>query len=306
MKALIWSAGFGTRLLPLTEILPKPLFPICNIPMIDIIISYLKSRGVSSFGINTHYLRAPLVSHLKAMKEDIFITEEEEILGTGGGTVSFKKFLKDEEFFIVHTSDILTTLNLADAIKFHREHRNMVTLVLVDYKPINHVSILEDGTIVDIANMLGRKFDPSVRNLAGTAIVIYSNEFLSYLPDEKRYFEINPYILEIIKKYPGKVMGYIPENFYWRDIGTKESYWEAHRDILVDNICPLIDKTVTIHPSAKIDSNVIMDGFVVVGKNVRLRGNMVIKNSIIWDNLDIYGSMEIKNSIITEKHSVRI
>lgn len=305
MKALVWAAGFGTRLKPLSDIIPKPLFPVVNIPMIDLIFKYLSSWGIMEIGINTHYLRELLVPYLKNIHYiNLFITEEENILGTGGGTVRFKNFLKHDEIFIVHTGDILSTINLHDAIKFHKEHNNIVTFILVDCKPINHVSIMNDGTVVDIANNLGRKEDPSIKNLAGSAITIYSNEFLHWLPDEKNYFEINPVILDIIKKEPGRVMGYIPDKpYYWRDIGTVQSYWEAHRDILEKKFYRVENITGNhiCHSSSYIGNGVKLEGFSVTGKDVKISGNIKIKNSIIWDNVEISGNQDIENAIVTKE-----
>ncbi len=304
MKALVWAAGFGTRLRPLSNILPKPLFPVVNIPMIDLIFKYLSSWGISDIGINTHYLRELLVPYLKNIHYiNLFITEEENILGTGGGTVKFKNFLKDDELFIVHTGDILSTINLYDAIKFHKEHNNIVTFILVDCKPINHVSILKDGTVVDIANNLGRKEDKSVRNLAGSAITVYSNEFLYRLPDREDYFEINPVILDIIQKEPGRVMAYIPDKpYYWRDIGTVQSYWEAHRDILENKVYRVenITDNHICHSSSYVSNDVTLEGFSVTGKNVKISGMVKIKNSIIWDNVEISGCQNIENAIVTK------
>lgn len=313
MKALVWGAGFGTRLKPLTDILPKPLIPIANIPIINLIIRYLKSEGIGGVGVNTHYLSDLLIPHLKTIKDtEIYITEEkEEILGTGGGTVQFKDFLKDEEFFIVHTCDILSNLPLKDAVNFHRINKNIATFIIVDYEPINHVSLLEDGTIVDIRNELGRRKDPFVKNLAGSGLVIYSKEIFNWLPDEKNYFEINPTVLKIIKEKPGKIKGYIaPKTCYWRDIGTPGSYLEAHRDIILNNLFKIKEirekEKHIIHPTGDISPGVKFNGFVVTGKNVKLRGNFEIKNSIIWDNTELSGDKKIENSVITGDLTVKI
>jgi len=307
LKALIWAAGFGTRLLPLTKKLPKPLFPVVNIPMINLIIRYLQAHGVWEFGINTHYLRELLVKHLRNLPDtNLFITEEkEEILGTGGGTLQFRNFLKDEDIFIVHTSDILTDIDLNEAIEFHKKHNNIATLILVDHEPINHVSLLEDGTIRDIKNILGRQHSPEVKNLAGSGITIYSSEIFRWLPDKKKSFEINPVWLEIIKKGDGRIKGYIAKKpYYWRDIGTVRSYWEAHRDILIKRMYPLngseeFQKHIA-GPETKIDPGVTLEGFTVLGAGVKVEGNIRVKNSVIWENVSLSGEETIENSIITK------
>jgi glucose-1-phosphate adenylyltransferase len=99
-------------------------------------------------------------------------------------------------------------------------------------------------------------------------------------------------------------MGYIPDKpYYWRDIGTIRSYWEAHRDILENKLYMVenIKGSHICHSSSYIDDNVIREGFSVTGKNVKISGKIKIKNSIIWDNVDISGSHHIENAIVTKE-----
>ena len=311
MKALVLAAGFGTRLRPLTEKLPKPLFPVANRPMINLILDYLKSCGVKSTGINTHHLRDLLNEHLRTIKEpEIFIKEEKEkILGTGGGLAGFREFLDGEEFFINHTCDILTTIDIKDAVKYHRENENIATFILVDCEPINHVSLLEDGSIVDIGNRLGRYGEKNIKNLAGSGIVIYSKEIFQWLPRSRQAFEIHPTLLEIIEKKPDKIKGYIAKKpYYWRDIGTIQSYWEAHRDILIKKLYPKekISSSHIIHKDAQIEDGVNVEGFIAIGRGARAYGDIKIKDSIIWDDAVISEKGYIKNSIITKDFKVEL
>jgi NDP-sugar pyrophosphorylase family protein len=98
-------------------------------------------------------------------------------------------------------------------------------------------------------------------------------------------------------------MGYIPEEpYYWRDIGTVQSYWEAHRDILEKKLYRVENITGNhiCHNSSHIGDEVTLEGFSVTGKDVKISGNIKIKNSIIWNNVEISGSHHIENAIVTK------
>ena len=92
MKAIIPCAGFGTRLLPLTRFLPKPMFPLLNRPVIDHIIDRLTDAGVKSLGVNLHHLGDKIRKYLGEENyrgTDLFYSLEEVLLDTGGGLAKF-------------------------------------------------------------------------------------------------------------------------------------------------------------------------------------------------------------------------
>jgi mannose-1-phosphate guanylyltransferase len=114
VQAFILSAGKGTRLLPYTNILPKPLFPILGKPIIEIILHQLKNLGITFIGINTFHLKEKLINFLKFYQEknpqiEIRIFEERELMGTGGAIMNAKNLFKKETLII--NSDILTNFN---------------------------------------------------------------------------------------------------------------------------------------------------------------------------------------------------
>ncbi len=112
MKAMIFAAGFGKRLLPLTENTPKALAEIQNRPILDWIIDNLIQSGITDIIINTHHLATKIVSFLKAKQCSIPIktSHEENILGTGGGLFNTKDFWNSHNFFVCN-ADILCNAN---------------------------------------------------------------------------------------------------------------------------------------------------------------------------------------------------
>ncbi len=140
MKAMILAAGFGTRLSPWTEKRPKPLFPILDRPLIDILIHTLQNAGCKAIIINTHHLAHMIDQFVKAQAYGIPVITRNEptILGTGGGIKDVEDFWDDEPFIVVN-GDIFTNINLGEVYAYHLSHQQAATLVLHDRPEFNHV-----------------------------------------------------------------------------------------------------------------------------------------------------------------------
>lgn len=113
MKAVILSGGMGKRLRPLTDYLPKPLVPVCSIPIIEWQIRYFKKFGIDEFIICAGYRADQLVSFLNSRDFDIRISfsVEKSPLGTGGAIRKAHKYIKDDNFFVIN-GDVITNLDL--------------------------------------------------------------------------------------------------------------------------------------------------------------------------------------------------
>ena len=126
MKAIILAAGFGTRLKPLTNKLPKPMFPVLNRPILEHALHFLSSQGIKEIAINLHHQSEKIIDYFgngKNFKVELHFSKEENILGTAGGIKKLELFFKDETFLVIN-SDILVDINLKDVLKFHKEKRS--------------------------------------------------------------------------------------------------------------------------------------------------------------------------------------
>lgn len=114
MKAMILSAGFGTRLKPLTDTTPKALIPYQGKPLIVHQIIKLKAAGITEIVVNVHHLKEKIIEFFNTNNFGvrIQISNEDEILGTGGGIINAEKFLKNESFFLVLNADIISDVNI--------------------------------------------------------------------------------------------------------------------------------------------------------------------------------------------------
>ena len=107
-RAIVLAAGFGKRVLPLTNTTPKPLLKINNVSLLENTLNFLKKSGVKSFAINTHHLGDQIVAFAENNKNkyDIKIFKEQEILGTGGGIRNALDFFQDKPFISINSDTI--------------------------------------------------------------------------------------------------------------------------------------------------------------------------------------------------------
>lgn len=134
MKALIFAAGKGTRLKPFTNHHPKALAKVNGIPLLERNIKYLQGFGINNFVINIHHFGCQIREFLAVNNHfgaNIEISDESaELLETGGGLMFARKFLEDGEDFLIMNADILTDLNIAELIKFHKVRGELATLAV--------------------------------------------------------------------------------------------------------------------------------------------------------------------------------
>ena len=130
IKAMVMAAGMGTRLEPLTLIMPKPLIPVLNRPLMDIILSNLSKIGVREVISNTHYLSQQIIN--RYTKNDLgikfnYITEK-ELSGTAGGVKKCQFFFDEGEDFIVISGDVLTNADIKKGIEIHKKSGAIATI----------------------------------------------------------------------------------------------------------------------------------------------------------------------------------
>lgn len=103
--AMVLAAGFGKRMRPLTETLPKPLIPLCGTPLIDWTMARLRAAGVGRFVVNSHYLADRIAAHFDGAG-DVTLSHESEILETGGGVRNALRLLGDQPFFVANADTV--------------------------------------------------------------------------------------------------------------------------------------------------------------------------------------------------------
>ena len=233
MKALILAAGYGTRLKPYTSAKPKPLFSINNHPLLDLTIRRLIDAGCSEVMINTHHLSEQIDQFAgnQSYPIPVHTRYEAEILGTGGAIKNLADFWQNKPFMVIN-SDIVCDADLQEIYAYHRRSPHPATLVMHDYPVFNSVYVDTNNHITrfrsnpaEAPGEGSRETDCSERLLAFTGIQVLDPLILDYIPENSFYSSIDAYRRMLDAGYT--LNAYIPARFYWRDIGTPQSYLQT-------------------------------------------------------------------------------
>lgn len=240
MKALIFAAGLGTRLKPLTDTMPKALVKVGGKPMLEHVILHLKEQGFCDIIINIHYLGEQIIDFLKANHNfgiNICISDERsEVLETGGGILKAADFLEDGEPFLVHNSDILTNIDLRELYQQHIENEADATLLVGQRDTSRYLIFNHEDTLCGWINKKtgeqkpeGFCYDPAQHEAwAFGGIHVISPTLLHYMRSDgwSGKFSIIPFYLSVCQK--ARIMGSpIAPDHYWFDIGKIETLEEA-------------------------------------------------------------------------------
>ena len=227
MKAFVLAAGFGSRLKPLSDCIPKPLIPVLNIPCLFYTFALLKQAGITEIICNIHYHADAIRRCIKSSNlEGLHITFSEEpiILGTGGGLKKCEHLLDGSDFLLVN-SDIITNIDFRALIEQHEQSGRPGTLTLYETPEAATIGAIgvEEGLIKDFRNLRNTSLGSSFI-YTGTAVL--SKEIFRYL---KSGFSG---IVEtgFIGLVDNGGLGYYHHKGIWMDIGTMESYWKANLD----------------------------------------------------------------------------
>jgi NDP-sugar pyrophosphorylase family protein len=233
MKALILAAGFGTRLKPHTDRLPKPLFPIDGTPILELAIQRLISAGCTGIAINTHHLHDRIEDYIGGRSYPVPVTTHYEpvILDTGGAIRNVRTLLDDAPFLVIN-SDIVTNLNYAQVYHAHLQHPHPVTLVLHDCPEFNNVTCDPEGFVLGF-HLTEKPFN-AVPDLAFTGIQVLDPSVIDLIPGDGPYSSIDLY-RQLIARGPS-VKSLVVRNHYWIDIGSPAKYATACRDLTAPRI----------------------------------------------------------------------
>jgi len=285
-KALILAAGLGTRLRPLTDVLPKALVPLVGRPLLRHNIERLLQAGIHSIGVNTHH-HGRRIREFAAAQHDcrLYISHEPAILGSAGGIGGFREFLGNEDFFVVCNADSVSDIDCGLFLPEFLHCAPLALMVLTDSPDSSNVCINSAREVVDLRDQL-RPAGVAAR-LTYTGIAYMSREFLDLIPPGAS--ELVPLLVDLIARKPGCVRAAVARGAAWRDIGTLASYLQAHREILLQRR-PLIPEalmpegTLYIGKHTTVDTDCVCEGFVSVGSNCSIGPGSRLRDCVIWDD----------------------
>lgn len=219
MKGMILSAGYGTRLKPMTDKIPKALVAHRSVPMINYQIERLKSVGIDEIIINAHHLAPKIIEYFEKNKFDVKINiiVEGKILGTGGGILNAGKYFINEDYFIVINVDVDTDFHISELIDFHRINRPFASILVQKRNSGKYLEFTDDMILK------GRWDGNSSENnlFAFNGIQIISGDLYSY-NIEKKYIDIFD-LYGILIKDGYEIRGYDAGDSYFKDLGKLDN-----------------------------------------------------------------------------------
>ena len=223
MKALILSAGLGTRLRPFSDMTPKPMFTLAGRPLLDLHIRRLEAMGCKAVAVNTHHLNATIAAFIGSQSYSIpvHLSHEPELLGTGGAIKNLADFWDDDPFMVIN-SDIFHEFDLAAIYEFHCSHSNPVTLVLWNDENFNSVQIDEQNDVQSFRSENPGQITPGHRYLTFTGIQVLDPGVLDFMPPGEPSHSIDAYRSMMAAGLGIKAC--LPDEGSWTDLGTPERY----------------------------------------------------------------------------------
>lgn len=318
MRAMILAAGLGTRLRPLTYLMPKPMAPVLNRPVMEHIVRLLAANGFTEVITNLSYLAEQVKDHFgdgAGWGISLTYSEEEEPLGTAGGVRRASGFLSETESFLVISGDALTDHDLGAMRQAHESGDGIATLAtkrVIDTSEYGVAIVGEDGRVQGFQE----KPDPAeaLSDLANCGIYMFRREIFEHFPpqdhvspaggdDQPPGFvdwaqDVLPALLD------GDVPFYSHEiDAYWNDIGNLDEYMRGNFDALtgevaVERLEPEVAEgiyagdgsdldgckvkaPVLIGPGCEVGAGADLHGPVVIGPDARIGREAMVRNAVL-------------------------
>ena len=238
MKAMIFAAGLGTRLKPLTDNLPKALIPIAGKPLLEHVILKLKVSGFDEIIVNVHHFPDQIINFLKANDNfgiRIEVSDERDLLlDTGGGIRKAAWFFDDGNPFLVHNVDILSNVDLKALYNQHLRTNSLATLVVSQRDTFRYLLFDDNLRLNGWLNEKTGETKPSnlkkielYNKLAFSGIQVLSPSVFELMERLEPKFSTMDFYLSNAKTQT--ISGFVPENFKMMDVGKLDVLDEAER-----------------------------------------------------------------------------
>ena len=232
LKAMIFAAGLGTRLYPLTADKPKALVKFQGVSLLERVIERLVEIGIREIVVNVHHFAELLKQEciVLAQKYDLVISiadETAQLLDTGGGLENARKFFRNTDLILTHNVDIISTVDLSKFIEAHLSSNAVATLCVQHRNTQRYFLFNRNLELCGWKNqktqeeIIVKSHDEILMPLAFSGIGILNRQLLETLCQGGVY-SITPQYLEWAKNYT--VKAYLHDNDFWFDAGKYENF----------------------------------------------------------------------------------
>jgi len=246
MKAMIFAAGLGTRLKPITDNLPKALVPIAGKPLLEHVILKLKTAGFDEIIINIHHFPDQIIDFMKANNNfgiRIEVSDErDELLDTGGGIRKVAWFFDDGKPFLVHNVDILSNIDLVELYNQHISTNSLATLVVSQRDTFRYLLFDKNRRLNGWINEKTGETKPAnldqtqnYDKLAFSGIQILSPKVFELMEMSEKKFPIMDFYLSNAASQD--INGFVPVDFKMLDVGKLDVLDEAEKFVTTNSYC---------------------------------------------------------------------
>lgn len=240
-KAMIFAAGKGTRLRPLTNEKPKALVEVKGKTLLEHAISKLKSSGITDIIINVHHFSQQIVDFVKSKDFGITIQisdESSKLLDTGGGLLNAKEFFKDTDSFVVYNVDIISTINLREFFTYHSQSKALVSLAVQNRDTSRYLLFDDNHFLCGWRNKATNDFKimnerDAYLEFAFSGIQIVDTSIFDFII-ENGVFSIMHLYLRLAKEHT--IIAYNHSHDFWLDVGKFNELSAVEKQLLNMNI----------------------------------------------------------------------
>ena len=310
------AAGVGSRLEPLTQNIPKPLVPVLNKPVMDILLQKLKSYGIEKVIANTHYLAQQIEDRYtenSPVDIDFSFIRETDLSGTAGGVKKCESFFEGEKDFLVVSADGLHDADLEKVMRSHKESGCIATMAI---SAVEHNEVSKYGVVVSspLHRVLEFQEKPPVNeaksNFINTGIYVFNKRIFDFIPKGKKY-DFAKDVFPALLKAGEKINTYRIYS-YWSDIGSIDQYIESNIDALRRKVMipqpEIIKKYDAVYVCGKntvLGESVKISNNAVIGNNCKIGKNVTLDNVILWDNTVVGDNVTLKNVVAAENTVIK-
>jgi len=236
MKAMIFAAGLGTRLRPLTDNKPKALVEINGVSLLELVIRRLISFDYTDIIVNVHHFSDDVISFLQSKNNfgvNITISDERDmLLDTGGGLQKAAWFFNDNKPFLVHNVDVISNIDLTKMYDFHCESNGLATLAVMQRETSRYFLFNSQMELCGWKNITTNELislgidDYSLSLFAFSGIHIIDPKIFQYIDESGKFSMTNVY-LKLANKHI--IKGFAHNESWWMDLGKPEAIKKAEQ-----------------------------------------------------------------------------
>ena len=224
MKAVILAGGKGSRLAPYTKVIPKPLMPIGDMPIMEVLLHQIKRAGVDEVILSVGHMASLLRAFFQEGEQlgmCIRYSYEKTPLGTAGPLAMVDGL---DDTFLVMNGDVLTTLDFSELVKFHHASKALVTIAMYNRQVNIDLGVLQLNGGHEVTGYIEK---PTYDFQVSMGVYVFEPAVLKYIPLQQ-YYDFPTLILRLLEAGE-RVVGF-PFSGYWQDLGRPDDYEQAVQD----------------------------------------------------------------------------